>query len=228
MPSLALFLVASLIVVGLGLSAWDWYHAWRGHDRRVSKLAPMYLIIGAVLVVMMHVNGVPTLGLVSLGLWWYLAGVVASIIGDAFLLPPTQFVPGLAAFLVAHVCLSVYFWHHAAWLPPGVIGLTGTLVAAVVFAIVPGLTFVRHVPRREFVPVLCYLLAIAFMVVTAVNTANPLIIAGAALFALSDYLLARERYVPDSRVTSVHVMTTYHVAQWCFLLATALRVGILS
>lgn len=226
MPSLAAFFIASCLVAGIGLSAWDWWHCWRRSDRQVSKLAPMYVAISAVIVMMMHVNADPSMSLVDAGMWWLLGGLIASIVGDAFLLPPRQFVAGLAAFLVAHLCLAVYFWHWAAWLEPGVIGVTGTLLAAAALTVVPGATFVAKVPRAELIPVLCYLLAIGFMVATAINTARPLVIAGAALFAVSDYLLARERYVPQSKVNGVQIMATYHIAQWCFVLATALAVRV--
>ena len=57
---------------------------------------------------------------------WFVAALVFSLLGDVFLmLPRDAFVPGLAAFLVAHVCYVVGFWTD----PPAAVAM---VIAAVI------------------------------------------------------------------------------------------------
>ena len=63
------------------------------------------------------------------------------------------------------------------------------------------------------VAVAVYSLIISAMVVTATGTASWLAVAGAMLFAVSDSMIAYDRFVRPVRRADLPIMVTYHVGQ---------------
>ncbi len=144
---------------------------------------------------------------------WFVAALVCSLAGDVFLmLPGDHFVPGLAAFLLAHVLYVVGFI---------VGGLSGLAVLAgagvVVVALVPlARVIVRGARRTDpavVMPVIVYIVVISCMVVAAFGSWRAAAIIGALLFASSDSLIAWNRFVGATPAAAVAIMVTYHLGQ---------------
>lgn len=152
-----------------------------------------------------------------------LAGLVLSLVGDVFLmLPGDRFVPGLVAFLLAHVCYIAAF-------APGSSGKARAM-AFVVVAVVAGGNLFGLLPRVDEalrIPVLAYVAVLATMAAFALaRTWTPAIVQalphsarlaaiGAVLFMVSDTLLAWDRFAGGVPARTLLVLGTYYAAQWC-------------
>jgi len=144
---------------------------------------------------------------------WFVVALVFALAGDVFLmLPRDLFVAGLGSFLVAQVAFGVGYDLHGGSAGEYVIAVL--LVGAVVSVL--GTRFVgalRRAGHRELlVPVVVYMVAIAFMGVSAVASANVYGVAGALLFIASDSLIAETRFVGERPWGPVAIMVTYHLA----------------
>ena len=144
---------------------------------------------------------------------WFVAALVFSLAGDVLLmLPAEQFVGGLAAFLVGHLCYIAGMWTHG----PGIGGfvvalvLVGAIIGALGRRILPA---ARAHDRALVGPVGAYMAVIGVMVATAVATGNPAAGVGAVLFAGSDTMIAWDRFVGEFDAASVLIMVTYHLGQ---------------
>jgi uncharacterized membrane protein YhhN len=190
------------------LAVVDWYAVAR-HDRRTetwAKPATLLALIATALV----------LGAADTGAGrWLLLALVLGLAGDVFLLGDSdlRFRLGLASFLVGHVAFAVAFvrlgldqpgWLWIAWLV-----LFACLIAT--RRVVPA-TFLRG-GRALALPVAVYTVVIGAMLILAFDTGEPLIAAGAAVFAASDSILAVNRFVSPRPWAPVAVMVTYHVGQ---------------
>jgi len=161
--------------------------------------------------------------------WWFVAALACSLAGDVLLmLPRDLFVPGLSAFLAGHVLFVGGLLQSPS--PPGdppfAFSPTGLAVAAVVVAAAaagPAFLIFRSLLRgghRALVaPVAVYLVAIGTMAVLAANVGVPAATAGAALFVVSDTVLALNRFVRPLRHGDVAVHVTYHLAQGLLVLS---------
>ncbi len=139
--------------------------------------------------------------------------LVACVTGDLLLeLEPsdTWFVPGMAAFALAHVCFVTYFVSRGAvpWLRarPGVVAAYLVVAAALVGTVWSGLEPDLHVPVAAYA-----------LVLTATGLASwaggRVTAAGGALFLLSDALIALDvagRWSPAP--TGFWIMLTYALA----------------
>jgi uncharacterized membrane protein YhhN len=149
---------------------------------------------------------------------WFVLALLLSMAGDAFLLAGDRlFVPGLAAFLLAHVAYLVGFLLVDDWRPAGLaVGIVGSLV------------LLGTVGRRVLgaagalrPAVACYLVTILAMATVACAALPPVGVAGALLFVASDSLLGWRMFVvegasPPGRPPAwmpPAIMATYHVAQ---------------
>lgn len=136
-----------------------------------------------------------------------------SLAGDVFLmLARDLFVAGLASFLAAH---GLYIAGFATEPLSGTALAFGTVVVAVAASTVGAriLRAVRSGDAKMTGPVGVYMSAIGVMVVLAFGTAEPLAIAGAALFFSSDSMIAWDRFVRPFRWARPAIMVTYHLAQ---------------
>lgn len=142
----------------------------------------------------------------------FVVGLTASLAGDVALMLD-RFLPGLAAFLVAHLAYIAGFAVRDLSVALLVVGA----VAVAAVAVPVGARMVaalRSGPRRSLVgPVIAYVAAISAMVTAAAGTGVALAAAGAAIFGLSDGLLGWHRFVRPLAWAPVAVMVTYHVAQ---------------
>jgi uncharacterized membrane protein YhhN len=144
---------------------------------------------------------------------WFVAALAFSLVGDVLLmLPSDQFVGGLSAFFVAHVCYVAGFWSHG----PAAGAL---LVAVAVTVVVIGLLgrkilgAVRVQDRALAGPVAAYMVVIGAMLATALAVGNPVAAAGAVLFVASDSMIAWDRFVAKVPNASLLIMVTYHLGQ---------------
>jgi len=144
--------------------------------------------------------------------WWFVAALVLCLAGDVFLmLPRNLFVPGLASFLLGHLCFIGGFVAARGDDPLWGLTVAGAVVALGVSARPVLQGAVAQDPQLR-IPVLAYMGVIGAMLVTAALPASWLAIAGAATFVLSDSILARNRFVRPMRHGHLATMVTYHAA----------------
>jgi uncharacterized membrane protein YhhN len=144
---------------------------------------------------------------------WFVVALVLSLVGDVFLmLPKDRFVPGLLAFLLAHVAYVVGMVLAGLELPAVVAGLAVVAAAGATLGqrVVIG---VRRTAPDMLGPVVAYMGVISAMVVCAVGTGRALTVAGALFFYASDALIAWGRFVQPKPWGRLAVMVTYHVGQ---------------
>lgn len=145
---------------------------------------------------------------------WFVAALVFSLTGDIFLMVPRDFfVPGLASFLVAHLCFIAGFVVAGIETSAAVVAavVAGALAAVALRRIVWSLEIGHHGALKA--PVLAYAAAISAMVACAAGSHDPLALAGAASFYVSDLLIAWSRFVSDFRAAKILIIVTYHFAQ---------------
>jgi uncharacterized membrane protein YhhN len=161
--------------------------------------------------------------------WWFVAALACCLVGDVLLmLRRDLFVPGLVAFLVGHVLFIVGLLQppSPAGTPPFAFSTTGLVVAslvAVAYGAVPATLIFRALARDGggalVAPVAVYLVAILTMAVLAANVGVPAAATGAALFVVSDTVLALGRFVRPLPHGDVVVHVTYHLAQMLLVLS---------
>lgn len=216
--------MTAALVAAFGLAAGaTWWSVARGRRdvEYVAKPACMVFLIAAAISLDPSDSGARAALVAALAL---------SLAGDVFLMLPGRqpgsegpnlFVAGLGSFLVAHVAFVAAFWMdgtEGGWLAAGavaglaVVVLVGRpVLAAVRASSEPGLT----------APVTAYVGVIGAMVVSAIGTGDPLAIVGALLFAGSDSVIARERFIAKAAWGPLAVIVTYHVAQALLTLSFA-------
>jgi uncharacterized membrane protein YhhN len=207
------FVVASLFAVG------DWVAKAR------SSRALEYLCKPATLVVLIAAAGLldPAADAHTRRAWFVVA-LIFSLTGDVLLmLPQDLFVPGLAAFLIGHLCYLVGFWTHG---PSGfalaiAIVVVAALVAPLGRRILTSIARARQ-PRELRFAVAAYMAVISAVLATALATGNVLAAAGAVLFVASDSMIAWDRFVHPFERAPVAIMVTYHLGQ-AGLVASLLR-----
>jgi uncharacterized membrane protein YhhN len=148
---------------------------------------------------------------------WVLAGLALSLAGDIALLWPQQgFLPGLVAFLLAHLAYLGAFTR--------VERLAARVLPFVVYAAVAGGILALlwpGVPGALRVPVVAYVVCLAAMAAQAAvlwrcgAPRGAVLAAGGALFVASDALLATNRFMAPLPAASLWILATYWAAQWC-------------
>jgi len=152
---------------------------------------------------------------------WILGGLVLSLLGDVALLWPQRgFLPGLVAFLLAHLAYLVAFTReHRLLALPAAVAIYVLVAGTVLTLLWPS------VPAPLRVPVACYVLALTAMSAqTAVvglaaqghdRRRGRLLMLGGALFMTSDALLATNRFALPLPASNLWILATYWAAQWC-------------
>lgn len=128
-----------------------------------------------------------------------IAALLLSAAGDAFLAQNGEraFLGGLASFLTAHLVYVLLFVLAGS----GIEILTAQWwrivlpVLAIVLGAVLLAKLLRAAPHDLRAPITLYVAAIAAMMVTAATVPVPLVMFGAALFVLSDAILAIDRFL---------------------------------
>lgn len=161
-------------------------------------------------------------------LLWYVLGMFFSFVGDVLLMfnGANFFISGLLAFLLAHV---VYIKVTSSFLPKDltVKMISSALPFVVFFAILMYLVYPNL--GEMLIPVAVYGIVIStFGAVTLLNhrseksTENLWLFIGAAIFILSDSLIALNKFYEPNEIYGVAIMITYILAQ--FLICKAMIV----
>ncbi len=143
-------------------------------------------------------------------------GLLLSLVGDVLLAlkgKKTYFLLGIAAFLLAHVIYSLAFFttgFDTAKLP---------LILPVIgiFILATGLWLRQHLTGTFVFAVPAYLIAIGVMLVFAwgnqASAAWIWVVGGASLFAISDLLVARNRFIKPDINNRIVGLPMYYIAQ---------------
>ena len=154
---------------------------------------------------------------------WVRLGLLLSLCGDVALMWPERgFLTGLVSFLLAHLAYLRAFTRDGVHLAarPLPFMLYGGLAAFILWQLWPG------VPPGLRLPVLAYVVCLASMAAQAAVVAlksrgtpsqrNGVWLAvGGALFLCSDALLATNRFAAPLPVSSLWILLSYWLAQWC-------------
>jgi len=144
----------------------------------------------------------------------WLMGLVFGLTGDLFLLSPRGFLPGLLSFLLGHIFYIWAFTQQQLAVPDIGLAVVVALSAATIYAYLARLLLASRKKRYLF-PVLMYVGVTGVLVVKAIQSRviYPPIL-GALLFALSDFLLAFNKFARQSWYIEAGVSLTYYPAQW--------------
>lgn len=153
------------------------------------------------------------------------AGLLFSLVGDVCLmLPADLFLPGLVAFLLAHLCyISVFFAGSGARTRITSTGLFVVFGAANLAGLLPRVPADMHVPVLVYVAALVLMAGLALARVRSLRNANAqpalarsaqVAAVGAGLFVVSDTLLAWNRFGGGIPLAPLWVLGTYFAAQW--------------
>jgi uncharacterized membrane protein YhhN len=166
---------------------------------------------------------------------WFGLALVFSLAGDIFLLSPRLFLPGLVAFLLAHLAYILGLNLKTSLLSPIpfgiVLGAAG--VDALIFPRFRAALRRKPETRKLVIPVMVYGFILSLMMLSAVATLFRaewtnvwtvlLMAAGGILFFVSDNLLAQDRFIHPVRNGQLLVMVTYHLAQFALITGAMLH-----
>jgi len=204
---------------------------------KMKKALPLLILASALLCIgseyglppmlMFVFKPLTTLLIIVLG-WrapmWLRVGLVCSLGGDVALMFPGGFVPGLVAFLLAHLAYLRAFTQvrrFAAWWPAfAAYGLAAVGMLALLW---PG------VPAELHAPVLAYVACLASMAAQAAVVGwlgrgsaqardDALLALGGLLFLFSDSCIAFNKFAGPLPLAAALVLPTYWAAQ--YLIAT--------
>jgi uncharacterized membrane protein YhhN len=144
-----------------------------------------------------------------------IGGLVCSLTGDIFLmLPADRFLPGLIAFLFAHLCYITAFAadiNELSWWP---------LIPLIIWGIGFYLFIYPSLGKLK-IPVIFYVVIILVMTWLAwerwIQTGQietQLVLIGAVLFVISDTILAANRFKGAFKPAQALNLVTYFAAQW--------------
>lgn len=147
-------------------------------------------------------------------------GMIAALLGDAFLLFETQefFMIGMMAFLVMQIC---YTYRFSGDRRPDYLVVPYIPIVFVLIALSTVWTM-KHNLNSLFIPILVYSLAIALMASFAYWRKSSIagygsVYMGAILFMISDFVLALNKFHVDIPKDRYIVMITYMLAQYMII-----------
>ena len=148
-----------------------------------------------------------------------LAALAASLAGDVFLMQGGRFIPGLVAFLLAHLFYIALFKQGQRWFAQRSALALVLLIGVAVYAFL----WQGGLPAALRLPVAAYVLVIALMAAQAWGRwhetpqadrpAALLVALGSCSFMLSDSLLATNRFVQPLPWAQLAVLSSYYLAQ---------------
>ena len=160
---------------------------------------------------------------------WIVIGLVCSLAGDVALLWPVQgFLVGLVSFLLGHLSYLVALTRRVKFLAsPPAFGAWAIVAASVLASLWHG------VPPELRAPVVVYVTALAAMAAQASSVwlarrGSPdaarwrTVAIGAALFVLSDAILATDKFVGGIPMPTLFNLSLYWLGQW-FIACAAVR-----
>jgi uncharacterized membrane protein YhhN len=167
------------------------------------------------LMLLMFVAWLPN-GLADKPQTWLVRALGLSWVGDVLLLYPGLFLPGLVAFLAAHVCYFKLLAMDAPMLPSKRAVVRCVLAGALMYAVL----FFNGLPKDMRLPVALCVVVIALMAAQAwgrsfhLNDKGSVLTAvGATVFMLSDSLLAVDTFINPLPYAGLWVLSSYYLAQ---------------
>lgn len=161
-----------------------------------------------------------------------LAALLLAAIGDYLLAfdGPNFFQLGLSSFLLAQVAFVLLFFTHYEDLPVLLFDppwRAALAMAAFAHSIYLAMLLWRKLPRDMGAQIVAYACVITLMALAALTYAPIIVVAGVALFYLSDTLIAYERFILDVKVNEHPIIApviwvTYYVAQVAITLGVIL------
>lgn len=153
--------------------------------------------------------------------WLVVAALLLSAVGDVALIPASRrwFLAGLVAFLLGHVAYALAFWSRPEpWI------FRPLAVAAIAAASLATYAWLRPHLGSMLRPVVAYMTVITLMLAAAWSLGPPgwtaatvQIALAATLFYVSDLTVARARFVPGTGFANRAVgLPLYYVAQFLF------------
>ncbi len=221
----------ALLVLTFVLAAADWLNVWKGWRRASWITKPGTLLA---LLAWFSLSG----GWQGQTFWFGL-GLVFALAGDVLLLQDGYFLAGLVAFLLTHLFYIFGFNPTSIPLEPLSVGLTVVvwLGAILFFRRVGAAVRANENTAALQYPIFMYSLAISIMLLSALVTLArpewPLAAAllsggGGLLFALSDGLLATDRFIRPISHGQLWVRITYHLGQIALIAGVLMRYGLLA
>lgn len=153
------------------------------------------------------------------------AALLACAVGDLCLLSRKSerlLLLGIVAFAVGHALYIAAFLPLAPGLGEPIAGgssLYPLAILAAILAFTVSLTLTRSVAGTLRVPAMMYAAIISLMLGAAILTRHPTIIIGALLFASSDYIVGRDRFITQAQWHPVIITPFYFGAQALFALS---------
>ena len=126
------------------------------------------------------------------------------------------FIPGLVAFLLAHIAYLMLLRQGTGWFPSrrALAATLGVGAAMYVFLWTGGLPAGLRAPVAAYVTVIALMAAQALGCATVLrDKASAVVAVGACCFMLSDSLLATNKFVMPLPLAPFWVLTTYYAAQ---------------
>jgi uncharacterized membrane protein YhhN len=155
--------------------------------------------------------------------------LVFSFVGDTLLMNPDYFIGGLIAFLIAHILfVFTYRQHQFEETENALAGLQRIRLAFPIILAATGLIIILFPALNDLkIPVIVYAVVLAIMVLSALfrfgrtsSQSSWLVFTGAALFMISDSILAINKFLEPLPNAGLYIMLTYCAAQ--FLIAHGL------
>ncbi|NPD47719.1 MULTISPECIES: lysoplasmalogenase [unclassified Lentimicrobium] len=155
----------------------------------------------------------------------YLAAIVFSFLGDAFLMPLfNQFLAGLTSFLMAHIFyIILYLKDRAMPIKLNPTQITILSLGLLIFLSLPSLILWKLIPQNPdyflIIAILLYSTALFGLILTAIirkqtpRLSYHYILAGSGLFLLSDSFLSINKFVFNLPYSPIWVISTYTSAQ---------------
>ena len=217
------------------IAATDWVAVAKGWKKveYIAKPATMILLLGWLVLVG---------GFGSLPLTCFCLGVFFSLAGDVFLMisyirfSNRWFIPGLIAFLLAHVAYIAGLNTPLPNVSPvwslGLAIILALTAARVLRRIVAGVR--QKGLRRLVTPVGLYGMVITLMLLSALLTlfnsnwrssASALVVLGAVFFYFSDIILAWNKFVAPIKNGRLANMILYHLGQFALVAGVVLQFG---
>jgi uncharacterized membrane protein YhhN len=229
-------MIATLLLIAVLFSAVvDWAAVANGWKKTeyFAKPFTMVLLFGYLLLA----GGLGATPLICFGV-----GIIFSLAGDIFLMVSFArfsnrwFLPGVAAFLLAHVFYIIGLNTPMGDTSPlwaiGIGIILGLTAARVLRRILAGV--LEKGLRQMVIPVVAYGTVITLMLLSAILTiyrvdwktsASGLVSLGAILFYFSDIILAWNKFVKPIRNGRVMNMIAYHLGQMALIAGVVIQYG---
>ena len=154
--------------------------------------------------------------------WWMVVGLSLCLVGDVVL--GIQFVGGVCAFLLGHLCYITAFLNKAPFSLWSITAFIGILMVIIRLFY----RFIKkmgnlQIPLCIYATVISAMLSIAIILPFTIGKCGFLPAAGAALFVLSDLLLLRNMLVQKTQFSDSFSLTCYYLGQYLLALSVFMQ-----